>query len=283
MRCDRVRDILMDYVAEELPEKISMQVREHLAACRLCQAELEMAYKASGMLTVLGHQEEPQGVIRIPAATAKRGVPGQLHARLQLLGALLLAMAVCIGGGSVLRSFNRMPPVARVEQPAHTGNKSATQVLPHPSEQQSVAVHTETALHPSVRAPEPRAWRQHKPYTAHKASRQTHRPDKPAVASNGAQPVQVIVEISPSSLLPTYELPEDAILMVSVKRVSGNAVVDDSYSYRYTEYDPESCASIECTASRHGDSVEIRLHGKPGVEIAKGELDNEMDVEIHSN
>jgi len=248
----------MDYVAEELPEKISEQVREHLAACRLCQTELEMARKASGMLTLLGHQEESRGVIRIPAIEAKPSMPWHRCAQLQLMGALLLVMVICVVGGGILRSFKRMPSIVRVTQPTHSGNTSIASVLPHPPIQQSVVAHTST----SVRVPDPRVRRHYKPHATRNGSSQTHRPDKPAIARSKTQPVQTIVEISPNNTLPVEELPKGAVLMVSVHWPSKGEVADDSYSYQYTEYDPKSGASIECHGSRHGESVEILIHGK---------------------
>lgn len=280
MRCDRVREILMDYLAEELPEKTSMQVREHLEVCQPCRTELETAHKASGLLTLLGHQEEPQGTIRVPVVTAKGNAPWQRRVQLQLVGAVLLVMAICILRGAVLRSAKPMTTVARVEQ-ADTRIKSAAPVLPHAPGQRSIVMDDGTVPHPSAHASESRARRQHKPHTGHSDHVPTNRPDKPAIAGSDAKPVQVVAEISPSSLLPTDEQPEGAILMVSVSRPSRSEVTGDSYSYRYTERDPNSGASIECYGSRNGESVEIRVHGMSDGKEERGNIANEATVEVN--
>jgi hypothetical protein len=269
MRCDRVRDILMDYVADELPEKISEQTRRHIATCLPCQAELAVARKASGLLTLLDHQEEPQGIIRVPAVEAKRGVLGQRRSQVQLLGALLpVAIVVCIIGISVIRSFNRVTPVVHTERLAQTGNISIAPVTPHSPEQQSVVVHTGTSLRHSVRKMKTHI---HQANKLHKA-RNVNRTGKPVAAGSGEQPLVAIAVKCPSSKLPTDVLPVGSIMMVSVKRPSGSEAADGSYSYTYRKYDPESGASIECRGSRNGGSIDIRLHGELDKEQEKGKI-----------
>ncbi|MDI6828962.1 MAG: zf-HC2 domain-containing protein, partial [Armatimonadota bacterium] len=58
MKCSKVRDKLMDYIAAELPTKEAREVSDHLASCESCRAFLALAQRASKALNYL-REEEP--------------------------------------------------------------------------------------------------------------------------------------------------------------------------------------------------------------------------------
>lgn len=251
MRCNKVKNLLMDYAAEDLPESVSKQVREHLAACRRCRAELEIARRASEALTLLSHQEEPQVTVRVPS----HGVPRYRRPRLRAAAALILAVVVLVVGGIVLHSLKKCPPVALVDQPADTGISPAPEV---PSAPEPAVVHPEEK--PVVHTP------------------RVHVTQKSASPAEPQQ--EQAAEDDPAD---ACGLIESAMMMVSISRSPANKTEDDSYSYEYTEYDPESGATIECKASRKGNSIEIRLHSNQKTELSKGDSNDETDVENNSN
>lgn len=276
MRCDRVSNMLMDYVDGELQEKLCAQVREHLAECRVCRAELETARKASNLLMLLGQQEEPRGIIRMPAVTKEHDMTWQRRAWLQPVGALLIAVIICIAGSGVLHSVKRTPSAVQMEPTARTASEPDVQTnlyLPKQisNEQQPIKTHTDTAQRHPIRAQQPYICRQHKP---HIASKSPHRPqgtDGRLTIASEVQPAQVTAEISPSNMMAAEGLSEGDSMLVAVTWPSLREVVNDSYSYHYTDYDPKTGESTECYVSKRGDSVEIQLRCTADGEQGKGE------------
>ncbi len=114
MKCSKIRDKLMDYIAEELPMKEAREVSDHLVYCESCRAFLALAQRASRALNYLREEEPAPQVL----SAVRQRIDGEKVAR-RPIPAIRFAVTlsiIFIGGLVIAGWFLRSPLV-------HNGSK----------------------------------------------------------------------------------------------------------------------------------------------------------------
>jgi len=252
MRCGRVRNLLMDYIAGELSEKTVHELSEHLCVCQSCTTELEMARRASDMLVLLSHEEETKTDVLMPTRKAQFASPRR-YMRLALLFGMLAAIVICIAGSNVLRLSRQVKEISSKSQSAC---KDTTDITP--------LRNTSRGLPNELKGRVARRKKVAKRLRHHHKLRHSDRTfvANAEVTAKGEDQRPLEVELRTSSLPTTIPLPEGAVMMVSVKESAPGENDDESYSYRYRECGSEQREFVEYRGSRNDRSVEIRIYDK---------------------
>lgn len=164
MKCSTVRNMLMAYVSAELPPGEERDIREHLADCVACRAELDRARRASDALVLLAVEEAAPamlGPVRERLIREKFGRRPALRLRLAAVSALLVGVLVAAGLFWQKSAVHENAPMARqpssIQTPIESDQAASSAVTP-----------------PVAEAPEPMAKRKtHKPI-AHRPTGTRH-------------------------------------------------------------------------------------------------------------
>jgi hypothetical protein len=172
MKCSRVQDILIDYLAGELGLREQELVREHLALCEACRAQLAPARRALDGLSMLrGDEPAPELLGAVKERLAREQAARHSRLGLRLAWACALVLVVVLAGSRLWRE-----PAAK--QISRAPQVAAPQVTPAPTA--SIAPKTRTeprmAAKPRVRAVERRRLRP------------VRHPDPPAQQANANDP-----------------------------------------------------------------------------------------------
>ncbi len=104
--CEKIRDLLSEYLDGELDERAAGEIRSHLASCESCRGELERLHRVSAAVKALPKVPAPKGFARrvavrlaaeaSPRVSAARRRPSAARVWIPAAAAALLALSVTL-------------------------------------------------------------------------------------------------------------------------------------------------------------------------------------------
>ena len=139
MNCSEVRDKLMDYASEELPESDAHGIQAHLAICDGCRAELQRAREACEMLSLLASDEPAPAILpAVRERLAREHAPAHPYLRRGLAAALT---AACVLLAVILWTRTTPPRRTVVRRPATESQIPVRRIERSGGRERSFAVH----------------------------------------------------------------------------------------------------------------------------------------------
>lgn len=122
MRCEKVRELLSDYIDGELEE--SSQVEEHLHSCGECRRELESLRKVGELLREMGEPERSPAKVAVERLKQERE-PGFRAGVSVLSTAAVVLLALVLYRAKKVEEVSAKPPLAVTEAKVEEGFREA--------------------------------------------------------------------------------------------------------------------------------------------------------------